>query len=154
MRQWFLRTSSGAALKFQRPGQLLQDWITIFSVVWLVVGNSEGKERFCSQLEVCGTHDLGMLPQSIIISSSTSTNLIIFHSIASCNALAGLCISSTPCVFTLRSQLSYITSHLLHFQTTTICIYKCMYEPECQQLNYTYSQAWYVIIKLCALKSD
>ena len=48
MRQWFLRTSSGAALKFQRPGYLLQDWITIFSVVWLVVGNSEGKERFCS----------------------------------------------------------------------------------------------------------
>ena len=44
VRQQFSRTSSGIALNFQRPGFLIQTGLSFVSVMWLVIGNSEGKE--------------------------------------------------------------------------------------------------------------
>ena len=44
VRQQFSRTSSGITLNFQRPGFLIQTGLSFVSLMWLVIGNSEGKE--------------------------------------------------------------------------------------------------------------
>ena len=69
MRQQFFRTSSGLALNFQRPGLLLQDWIFVVGLTWVVVGTSEGKERFVPKDDFVEPRDLlNEFPQLIVIS--------------------------------------------------------------------------------------
>ena len=73
--------------------------------MWLVAGNSEKRKNFIQYVE---PRDLLLIPQSIFIFSCT----LFCH-----NTLAGLCISSTPHAFILRSLV--IVSHTLHFSNNS-----------------------------------
>ena len=113
-------------------------------LTWLVTGISEGKKRFFASQKYVEPHDL-------MGAFLCTIGSYYFHPL------------STTTVY-IAAQLQYI-SWLMH-QFDTLCVYtsiaigvvilcifktttinKCTYEPACQQLHYTDSQAWYIIIK-------
>ena len=143
VRQQFSSTSSGIALNFQRPGQLLKTGSSFAGLTWLVVGNIEEKERFCSQpnnyVELC--YLLDEFPQSIV-----QFNPLLVYFVA---LLACLCISSTPHAFTL-AQHSY--SYTMYFINNK---HKLMYVSTSMPVTKLYLKLCMVYYKkMCALASN